>query len=1022
MTFITNPRGVTSTVNSEISLVDGVNTAAYNINSDTVASATTNTIVLGASASAVNNFYDGEIIEIIVGAGQGYIYDIVSYVGATKTATILGNFTILPDSTSIYVIHLNSGLCQVQDQTDPEETSIKLSATASSVDNFYTNSYIIVQEDFFIREVQFIVAYNGTTKVATINGSWGVRPDSTSYYIITGEGGTATAGTSNSIELDGNQTSIAGTVNLYIDIISGAGAGQIRRITGLSTNTLSVTPDWDTNPGNGSVYNIFGGWGGSSYEPVSNYSLLTVASGVDFSQGEKAIINLGIEYDSTGTVVRNKGIEVTNQTPSSAHTLTIGSDYFRTKFISIGTCMNGFVQTIYNTYKSGKLTGTINEKITGSNDCEVTRSVLTGTTQRGRYVNAKVDSTGTLETAVITPNSAFGDMSMTENTPIAQLKFTYGLQNQEEVTFFPPATTVLMNLEGEVGVAQIQTIQIPEADVFTSTGAADYFTLEDGGGNAFYVWYSIGTSSDPTPGGTGLSVTITAGQTASQVAAATQTVMNGNAAFNVGAPFGNLVTVSNATSTDANPTSMDVQNMPSVSAGAVVVQKGVGMAEMTNSDGVGDFALIRSRRSMKYRPGQGCVCRFSGIYDTPIANTLQYMGVGNAISAIYVGYNGTDFGVSLRSGGLPEIQTLTISSVASATTGTIIVTVDGIDFTITLSDVSTTAKVAEQIAAQSFESAFYSQDIVDATVIFSSNRLTIGTKGFTFALGTATNITGAFVESTTAQDVTNTVTNQNEWNVDRLDGHGTSGMVLNPQTGNVFQIQYQWGFGSIRFFVQDSFTGKFIPFHEIRYSNNNVLPSLSQPDMKQQNFVSSVTATTPLTLKLNSSSMFIQGQFQLLDPRYGTDNEHVNISSATTNAVLLKLTNPRTFRELYNNAQIFLSSLNVSSTKSGNNTKATTSFKLVRGGVESAYIDQTYVEQDQSVCYIGKPAAGTTLSGFTSLYTTAIPAEGAESIDLTPYKLFLPNNESLYIIYTNTTPSGSSNIDIEASLDWLEDH
>jgi len=1021
MTFITNPRGFTSSINSNISLTDGVNTTAYTINTDTAAGATVNTITLGSSASVVNNFYDGEIIEITSGPGQGYIYNILSYVGVTKVVTLTQNFIIIPDNTSVYTIHLNSGQCQVQDQIDPEETSVKLSNIASSIDDFYINCYIVTQQSLFIREVRFITAYNGTTKVATISGNWINRPDSQTFYIITGESGVATSGTSNSIELDGNQTTIAGTPNLYIDIISGTGAGQIRKITGLSTNTLSITPNWSVNPTSGSKYNIFGGWGGSHFEPVSNYSLLTSTCGVEFGNGEKAILNLGLGVNSLGTIVRNKGVELTNQTPTSAHTLTIVSDYFRIKFISVGTTMNGFVQTIYNTYKSGKLTGTINEQITGSNDCELTRSVLTGTTQRGRYVNTKVDTNGTLETSVISPNSAFGDISQTQNTPIAQMKFTYGISNQESTTFFPPATTVLMNLEGSVGVSQIQTIQLPEADLMNSSGVASYFTLEDGGGNLFYVWYSIGTSADPTPGGTGLSVTVTSGQTSSQVATATQIVMNGDAAFTVGAAFGNLVTVTNATSTDANPTSMNVENMPSINAGTVIVQKGIGMAEMTNADGVGDFSLIRSRRGIKYRPGQGVQCIFSGIYGTPTPNTLQYMGVGNAVSAIYIGYNGVDFGVSLRSGGLPEIRTLTISSVSGASTGTIIVTVDGIDFTITLTDVSTTNIVAYTIAQQSYLSAFYTVEYVNSSIIFSSNRLTIGNQGFTFALGTATNITATFTTNTSAQDVTNTITNQNEFNIDRLDGHGLSGMVLNQQVGNIYKISYQWGFGTILFSVEDSFSGKFVPFHNIRYGNNNNVPALSQPDMKQQNFVSSIISTTPLTMKLNSSSLMVQGKFVLLDPRFGVENDHININSATSDVILLKLRNPIVYRELYNNVQIFLSSLNISSTKSANNTKATTKFKIVLGGTESSPVNETFVEENQSVMYVGAVAPGITLSNYTSLYTTSIPSEGAESIDLTPYNIFFSNNENIYIIYTNTAPS-TGNIDIEASIDWIEDH
>jgi hypothetical protein len=75
-----------------------------------------NTIQLAATASATNGFYDNALIEIVGGTGAGQSVRIVSYVGATKTATVLldwedieadvttGGAWVKPDNTSEYRI------------------------------------------------------------------------------------------------------------------------------------------------------------------------------------------------------------------------------------------------------------------------------------------------------------------------------------------------------------------------------------------------------------------------------------------------------------------------------------------------------------------------------------------------------------------------------------------------------------------------------------------------------------------------------------------------------------------------------------------------------------------------------------------------------------------------------------------------------------------------------------------------------------------------------------------------------
>ncbi|MFZ9156025.1 MAG: hypothetical protein ACO22A_06705, partial [Schleiferiaceae bacterium] len=62
------------------------------------------TITLAAGASAVDDLYNGERVEIIEGTGSGQSRLITDYNGTTKVATVDRNWIVNPDNTSVYAI------------------------------------------------------------------------------------------------------------------------------------------------------------------------------------------------------------------------------------------------------------------------------------------------------------------------------------------------------------------------------------------------------------------------------------------------------------------------------------------------------------------------------------------------------------------------------------------------------------------------------------------------------------------------------------------------------------------------------------------------------------------------------------------------------------------------------------------------------------------------------------------------------------------------------------------------------
>jgi hypothetical protein len=98
-------------VNTAVGVVDGVVDALYastvhRIN--TAQAGAAGSITLDASASAVDDFYNGLFIVIFSGTGAGQVRPITDYVGATKVATIAPNWSTTPDNTSSFSLVTNA--------------------------------------------------------------------------------------------------------------------------------------------------------------------------------------------------------------------------------------------------------------------------------------------------------------------------------------------------------------------------------------------------------------------------------------------------------------------------------------------------------------------------------------------------------------------------------------------------------------------------------------------------------------------------------------------------------------------------------------------------------------------------------------------------------------------------------------------------------------------------------------------------------------------------------------------------
>lgn len=63
-------------------------------------------------------------------------------------------------------------------------TNITLDAGASAINDFYRTLWCVLVGGVGVGQARFIAAYNGTTKVATTEGTWVTDPDATSVFIL----------------------------------------------------------------------------------------------------------------------------------------------------------------------------------------------------------------------------------------------------------------------------------------------------------------------------------------------------------------------------------------------------------------------------------------------------------------------------------------------------------------------------------------------------------------------------------------------------------------------------------------------------------------------------------------------------------------------------------------------------------------------------------------------------------------------------------------------------------------------
>lgn len=311
------------------------------------------------------------------------------------------------------------------------------------------------------------------------------------------------------------------------------------------------------------------------------------------------------------------------------------------------------------------------------------------------------------------------------------------------------------------------------------------------------------------------------------------------------------------------------------------------------------YAALASKRYLRYRPGQGALCRFTAGFTTSTALTSQRAGLFNRESAIQLGLhddgvNGPRFGVLRESGGRVHITVLTITT---APTGnqTATITLDGVAFAIPLT-AGTTLQTAVTINKVDGFTGWY-VDQVDNTLVFSALATGPKTGVFSFSsTGAGTLAAGSFSTKQAGVATTQNWTYQSSFNIDTLDGTGNagnpSGMLLKSQYLNVYQINFRWlGSGEIRYAIEDDSNGNMIFFHHEHYTNRNIKPHVSQPSFRIGYIAQNLGSTSSVAVTGASLMGAIEGEIKQNELNRSTSVNKTTLAQNQTHH-LLTLRNP----------------------------------------------------------------------------------------------------------------------------------
>lgn len=319
---------------------------------------------------------------------------------------------------------------------------------------------------------------------------------------------------------------------------------------------------------------------------------------------------------------------------------------------------------------------------------------------------------------------------------------------------------------------------------------------------------------------------------------------------------------------------------------------------VSTGTGAGNISAIGSTRLATYRAGQGLLARLTALFTVGRANSSQLAGLLTSESSFGFGYNGEEFGILHSKGGELEQWDFKFTTGAGGGGENATITIDGNPYTVPLSAGTVEQAAYESAVSLNAQVPGYAFSSIEDTLVILAQLPDLGAGAFTFSSATAT-VTTTNIKSGVIP--AETWVNKTDWNVN-------PNIDIDPQLGNVYQIQMQYlGFGGIRFYIENPETALFELVHVIRYANTSTLPSVSNPIFRVGWAARNTGNTTDIIVQGASAAIFVEGDIVVDGASVGVSAEQTGIT--TTRTTILSLQNRRTFFGTANRAEIIARSL-----------------------------------------------------------------------------------------------------------------
>jgi hypothetical protein len=430
---------------------------------------------------------------------------------------------------------------------------------------------------------------------------------------------------------------------------------------------------------------------------------------------------------------------------------------------------------------------------------------------------------------------------------------------------------------------------------------------------------------------------------------------------------------------------------------------------------VGSYAVFRSKRALRYRPGQGALFRWTSIFDTnAVANSLQIAGPFNSSSGFLVGYDGAAFGVMHRTGGYHEARTITVSAGASGAE-TVTLTLNTVAYSIPVTS-GTAAFGAYQIAAwlEANQSVWDAWQDGSTVVILG---LELGSKAGTYTISSTGTLAGSIAQQTAGVAATETWVDQADFNIDPLDGSGPSGMTIDPAMGNVYAVDMQYlGYGDVDMLIENDDTGRLFAFHRWHFNNLRTVPTLTNPTLKIGQAVASLGSTTALTLKGASWMGAVDGEVNAFRTPRAYSYQRASVGATLTSVLAIRVRG--VFRGLAQLAEVFPKIAYVSP----EGTRAC-EIKFLLNPTFAGTTNWTYIDETNSL--VEYDITGTTFSSNgTELASFVVAGSSQGNLNFSQlesgglHPVHLQRSDVLVIAARIVGGAGNN---VTASLTWLED-